>query len=219
MVPRLYHTISNPPREIPIETLEKNGWRVRNLCLIVTSVSEVCRYLAHCSNLEGLALLPRCNHAPCPSIHLLDTKCQPTTISGDLKRLFKAQWPPFSLPFFRNVTHLELVGQCCAWGDWWALGRLPNLTHLAISGTYSNYMVRRTLEIIPSLKALILTPKAKCRPIGPGYDDKPKDVRFVDLRPVIQDADPAEEWMGTFCRDKSFWTAADDVISTRLSSE
>ncbi|KAG1751369.1 uncharacterized protein EDB91DRAFT_1045319 [Suillus paluster] len=136
---------------------------VKTLLLSDIPTCHVMEILAVCTGLTDLRVWP---HTPSPIAHfVVTTSIRPTHLSFSAEHVAAhRRAPDFALPFYQEVTHLELHdtwGQLMTWAPNFAM--LPQLTHLALvfgfpfsCGSIVNYVLNAILANCSKLKVCVL---------------------------------------------------------------
>ncbi|KAJ7054218.1 hypothetical protein C8F01DRAFT_1164415 [Mycena amicta] len=183
---------------------------VRHLMLHSVSESIIPTILAVCTRLENL-------WAPMASHALLDlASTWNTDIRSSIKHLYTSFMPllrtlPSTHPFFRHLTHLEIIGipprsERVLWVG--ALSHLPRLTHLSFNEDALIPICSELLELCELLQVLVSL-VGDCTQ-QPEHYEGVQDPRFVALfSPWFED------WQLGIRTGEDYWSRAEAIVAER----
>ncbi|KAJ7651360.1 hypothetical protein FB45DRAFT_890352 [Roridomyces roridus] len=115
---------------------------------------------------------------------------------------------PFSRPFYRNISHLEL-GDPPAEEDWTDLVHLPQLTHIAFIYEIP-ILFRRLLDECKLLRALVVLGVPDVRS---DYSQLATEKRFV----MMEVPDFIGDWQRGVLDGNDYWARAEEFIARRIT--
>lgn len=196
---------------------------VKTLLLSDIPTCYIMRILAVCTGLTDLRVWP---NTPSPFAHFVVTSSiRPTHLSFSAEHLARnSRFPDFGLPFYQELTHLELHdtwGQLLSWAPNFAM--LPQLTHLALGfgfpfccGSIPNLGLSTILENCSKLKVCVLRCMLNEEELrfgqGLAIVNSVADPRVV----VVPWCRSRARWEDGLWNEKAdLWNRAEGIIATR----
>ncbi|KAF9461089.1 hypothetical protein BDZ94DRAFT_858482 [Collybia nuda] len=204
---RFCRTIDNRPRSFFVE-------HVKSLCIPGDIDPMVAgRILSTCQGVVNLAYWIEVG----PPFFSKIASLRPKRLSINIRGLFGEGPPDFAHPFFRNVSHLELVDW--PWmGDSTGLALLPHLTHLGVDlNHYDSSIINRLRHILQSCGSLLvllcLVPSDDAMMEASDALAILNDDRLV----ILSDSDVLENWEASLFdgSDACQWDFAEDIVYQR----
>ncbi|KAJ7176743.1 hypothetical protein C8R46DRAFT_43675 [Mycena filopes] len=170
-----------------------------------------------CPKIESFAILG--SYSPTTLLPILQEISGVRRWCGDLEGMFgSAAAVDLGLPFFRNVTHMDLFNSCVDQHVWImpALAALPALTHLGLTDSDVAFkFLRLVLEELPRLQVLAVTLEDNDPWEGIPFSAPVSDPRFV----VVVNGDYWVNWEIGALGGIDFWAAADLFVARKRKGE
>ncbi|KAF8898465.1 hypothetical protein BD779DRAFT_1666310 [Infundibulicybe gibba] len=219
---------------------------VKKICLHRVPRNAAAKILSYCHPNASLAYWSTPDHSDTTGNDLATLlnsgTFQPSRLSTYISHLFKGTTLNFRLPFFQNITHLDVTDSHFSsyWGVFEQAGfrQLPRLTHLALE--FRDYLGQSEIDLAlatspPTLKVCLLWMDGVERIKNWGLEDvatghldprlvfyTPRDesghdfngnVLFVSYEEFFQ------QWGYTPQGMADFWEIAEEVVNKRLAKQ
>lgn len=195
---------------------------VKTLLLSEIPACLTMEILAVCTGITDLRVWPYTPSAVAQFV--VASPIRPTHLSFSAEHLVQDRAPNFALPFYRELTHLELHdtwGQLIAWEPNFAM--LPQLTHLAFvfgspfsSGTTASYALSSILVNCNKLKICVFCCMLSEDELRFGQDAAIANS-IVDPRVVVVGWRRSQaRWAGRLWNEKAnLWNQAEAIVAAR----
>lgn len=226
----LFHNLHQTSVKGSKKTPENFRKHVKCLCITYTvRLEDAAELLSVCSNVCSLACWVRPDAVPASQLGIptLLSALRPKRFSGHLTSLLANPIPNFSLPFFSNMTHLEILEASRERKSWTWTVSLNSITHLTIlegwdaENWIESGLSQEMSKILrwKSLRVLVLRRGTRIDPNE--EEDLNRQLGTLDMRMVIGSITTnfVENWEVHVMGGEDLWTFAERVIQQRLEAK